>query len=237
MAKRNLDPCTRSAFGELGNALRHDLGAPVRHVSSFAGLLARSLGDNLSADQEKCASLLNGAVGRLDLMVAAMGKYCELLSAEPDLEPLDLGQVLEEAQERWRFRTERGSGHMRWEENFPRVLASGSQMQLLLAALLDNSSTYIDSDRDSIVRVESKVGGGRCEIVVSDNGVGLAPKYRDRATKLFWKLSSDSPGVGAGLSIARCVAEAHGGQLEIGDRADGEDGISIRFSLLMDPTQ
>lgn len=231
MKKRTPDQSARAAFGELRKALMHDFAAPVRHVGGFAGLLARSLGDDLSADQVQCAALLHGAVGRLEQMVSAMGQYCELLGEEPDLQPLELGGELEEAEARWRFRSVRGAGHLRWEKDLPQVLGSHSRVQLLLAAVLDNASTFIDPNRDSIVHVHTQNSGGRCEIAISDNGIGLEPQYRARATGLFWKLVSDGPGVGAGLSIARCVAESHGGRLELGDGTDGEAGICVRFSL------
>ena len=63
----------------------------------------------------------------------------------------------------------------------------------------------------------------REELVVEDDGPGIAPEVRDR---LFERFASTA-GVGLGLYIARGLVEAHQGRLTV----DSAPGVGSRFHI------
>jgi PAS domain S-box-containing protein len=75
--------------------------------------------------------------------------------------------------------------------------------------------------------------GGAAALWVRDTGIGIPPEHRARVfepfTQIDSSLSRNFDGVGLGLSIARHLARAHGGELEI----DGAPrrGTTVRFTL------
>ena len=84
---------------------------------------------------------------------------------------------------------------------------------------------------------EAEVALGRTpemiEIIVSDNGPGLAAGELAQVLEPFYRVeasrSRETGGSGLGLAIARAVAEAHGGTLTLANRPEG--GLAATIAL------
>jgi signal transduction histidine kinase len=68
---------------------------------------------------------------------------------------------------------------------------------------------------------------GKVTVAVADTGPGIAPPERERIFRAFW--SGDGGGTGLGLTIARELAVALGGELEV----ESEPGRGSRFVLVL----
>ena len=71
------------------------------------------------------------------------------------------------------------------------------------------------------------VSDGEVTVAVSDTGPGVPPELVERIFRPFW--SGDGGGTGLGLTIARELALALGGRLEL----DSEPGRGSRFALVL----
>lgn len=75
--------------------------------------------------------------------------------------------------------------------------------------------------------------GAQLEISVCDDGPGVPPEELEKVFEPFYRLESsrnrDTGGSGLGLSIARDVAQAHGGSLVLRNRPEG--GLEARLTL------
>jgi signal transduction histidine kinase len=92
----------------------------------------------------------------------------------------------------------------------------------LIANLLDNAVRHAPAG--GRVWVSLAVNDAALRLSVSDNGDGVAPADRERIFDRFVKLDSartGEGGAGLGLSIARWVAEAHGGTLSLTESGSG----------------
>jgi two-component system, OmpR family, sensor kinase len=95
--------------------------------------------------------------------------------------------------------------------------------------LLDNAVKYTPDGGNVTVRVEEENGG--VALAVSDTGVGISEDQMPLIFERFHRadLSRSEGGAGLGLSIARQIAEAHGGQI----RAESTPGTGSTFALLL----
>jgi signal transduction histidine kinase len=100
----------------------------------------------------------------------------------------------------------------------------------VLGNILSNALRY--TPRGGKVNVglkESAVGGERSvTVIVHDSGAGIESADLPHIFERFYK-SSDSGGMGLGLSIARYIVEAHGGK--IWAESDEGQGTRISFSI------
>jgi nitrogen fixation/metabolism regulation signal transduction histidine kinase len=112
----------------------------------------------------------------------------------------------------------------------PQDLAAPLDRELLEQALLNLLRNAADAAADRPqprIGVECRLHGGQCVIDVIDNGPGLTPEQREQ---LFVPFFTTKPGgSGIGLSLARRIAQGHGGQLVLLDAAQG--GCVFRLSL------
>jgi signal transduction histidine kinase len=65
----------------------------------------------------------------------------------------------------------------------------------------------------------------------ADNGKGILPSERSKAVEPLARLNrpGDGPGTGLGLATCRRIAQAHGGEVSIGDTPGGGATVSVSF--------
>jgi signal transduction histidine kinase len=112
-----------------------------------------------------------------------------------------------------------------------KVTATFDRERILQVAsiLLDNAVKYTPDGGNVTVRVEEEDGG--VALAVSDTGVGIA---EDQLPLIFERFHRADPsrsegGAGLGLSIARQIAESHGGLI----RAESTPDTGSTFTLLL----
>ncbi len=89
------------------------------------------------------------------------------------------------------------------------------QIRQVASILLDNAVKYTPEGGSVTVRVGEEKGHASLE--VSDTGVGIPEEVLPLVFERFYRLDSSrtQEGAGLGLSIARQIAEAHGGTIEV----------------------
>jgi signal transduction histidine kinase len=115
-------------------------------------------------------------------------------------------------------------------EPLPVVRGDRDRLRQILINLIDNAVKY--SPPGDEVHVEALSSNGRVVIEVRDRGPGISPEHQRVIFEKFGRVSVGDrakPGTGLGLFIARSIAEAHGGSLEV--RSAPERGSTFRLSL------
>ena len=106
------------------------------------------------------------------------------------------------------------------------VFADRVQIQQVLVNLMRNAMGAMRDTNRRLLHVRTLARGDRVVVEVSDTGPGIPPEIEERLFDPF--VTSKPGGMGIGLSIAKRIIEAHGG--EIGFR-HGETGTTFYFSL------
>jgi signal transduction histidine kinase len=194
--------------GEIAAEVAHEL-RNVLQVISASAYVARhevSRGEASAAlphvlKIEKNARVAHGIVD--DLMALARG---ETLHSEPVL----LAEILVAA------RSEVAPQAAQWNDDIEprdlRVRAHPGLLVRLLHALYDNA-IHASAPRPPRVTTLARAGGGRVVLDVADDGPGVPA---DIAARVFDPLVTARPGgTGLGLALARRIAMAHGGSIEL----------------------
>ena len=120
----------------------------------------------------------------------------------------------------------------------PRVSVSGHLLTRAMLNLLTNAARAIGAHLDQLklggcVSVEMSSAedahGEWIRISVSDNGIGMTPEVRRRATEAFFTTRNGGKGSGLGLAFVSRVVQDHGGRLEI----ESEPGVGTTMTMVL----
>jgi CheY-like chemotaxis protein len=111
------------------------------------------------------------------------------------------------------------------------ILVDPVQLQTALANVLANARDATPPGSVIVIdlaRVE-RAAGPSCRVAVMDRGEGMSDEIVRQAVEPFFTTRAPGHGLGLGLTIARMVAESHGGYLEVESRL----GLGTTVSLLL----
>lgn len=206
----------------------HDLQAPLRQISAFAGLLRGAVGLEASADAREYIETIEGCAGRLHRMISGLLASARLRADQAVFEPVELTQIVAEAVLNLAVPI-RETGALVQVGPLPEVEGSPSLLVNLFQNLIANSLRHCAATPPWI---EIAMAGDRV-VAVTDNGVGIAPEHAETVFGSFVRLDPGRcpEGVGLGLSTARRIAELHRWRLylDVGHRSGG-----ARFCLDLD---
>jgi signal transduction histidine kinase len=97
----------------------------------------------------------------------------------------------------------------------PPVRGDRERLRQVITNLIDNAVKY--SPAGSEVVVEAFAENGRISVEVRDRGPGVAREHHSLIFEKFGRVAGEhaQPGTGLGLFIARSIAQAHGGTVEV----------------------
>jgi signal transduction histidine kinase len=98
----------------------------------------------------------------------------------------------------------------------PEIRGDGERLRQVLANLIDNAIKYSPTGAEVDVRAYQEDGFVRID--VCDSGPGIAKEDQKLIFEKFGRVAGSGatrPGTGLGLFIARSIAEAHGGALDV----------------------
>lgn len=111
------------------------------------------------------------------------------------------------------------------------VKGDPAQLRRLLLNLVDNAIKYTPSGGS--VTLSLRADSGWASLVISDTGIGLSEDEQQRIFDRFHRTTEtrtrDERGVGLGLSIARSIAEAHGGRIDVESTSDQGSTFAVRL--------
>ena len=98
------------------------------------------------------------------------------------------------------------------------VAGDPAATERILSNLLDNAVKF--SPEASRIAIVARELAGEVEVRIADQGAGIPRLERERVFEPFVRLDREKPGAGLGLSIARELAEAQGGELRVAAEPD-----------------
>ena len=225
---------------ERNEAQRRDLLADVTHelrtpVAVIQGNLEGVLDGIYPASAEHLGPVLE-EVRQLSHLIDDLRTLSLTESGALELhrEPTDLAVLAGEVASSFRPQAEAQKVELLVETPVDLPLADVDPIRIreVLVNLVANSLRHTSGAGRVTVSARLETDGRRLQLTVEDNGAGIPAEQLPHIFDRFYK-SQSSSGSGLGLTIARHLVEAHGG--EIGAESAPGRGTSLRFTLPLAP--
>ncbi len=201
---------------EMTDNIAHDLKSPITRIRGVAEVTLTT-GRSLPEYEGMAASTIEECDRLLDmintmLMISKTEAGVDKLSREE----IDLTRLIERACELFEPSGEDKGVTLKW--NAPegiRLVGDNQMIQRMLSNLLDNAVKYTPAGGS--VTVSASEEDTQILIAVKDTGIGISPDDLSRIFERFYRgdQSRSEAGIGLGLSLAKAIARAHGGEITV----------------------
>lgn len=209
-------------------SVSHDLRAPLRHISAFAGKLEHELDLQPEAKAHSHLRVISDSAQRMGRLIDELLLHSRLGRGQIKRVPVAMSTLVEQV--RTELADETAGRRVDWRiGNLPAVKGDPSMLRLVWQNLIGNALKYSSGRDPALIEIEALHDRERAEIVfrVSDNGAGFDMTYVDKLFGVFQRLHTDAefPGTGIGLANVRRIVVRHGGRVW----AEGEPDRGARF--------
>ncbi len=203
----------------------HDLRTPMQRARARIDAVLQDAAAP-PASQERLAA----AVGDLDRVQRTLATLLQIANAELGLtthmrEQVDLAQLAREIGELY-LPLARDRSLQLEVSGAPGAVIPGNRQLLaqLLVNVLENAFRHVPAGGRIDITVRPLPQA--IELLIADNGPGIAAELRERGLRPFERLRSDDSGnSGLGLSLVAAVARLHQGTLQL---EDNQPGLCVR---------
>jgi PAS domain S-box-containing protein len=207
----------------------HDIRAPLRGITTFAELLSRSLEVGQPEVQRNLVGNVLESTKSLAQLVESLLQYATVENAPDRVVSVPLEDILSEVRTSLNAAIEESNTTLDWGP-LPVVQAHPGRLLRLFQNLIANAINYARPGVSPVVHVSCECCDGCYLFHVSDNGVGIEPRFAETIFAPFKRLHGPNvAGTGLGLAICKRIVEGEGGRIWFDSVKDS--GSTFHFTL------
>ncbi len=219
-------------MARLAEVMAHHLQEPSRRLLIYVQRLEKGLAGLQTDDEiELSLSMIEQQARRMRALIGDIHTYLAANEAQARVRPTDPQPIL--AQVRGELASELAQARAELVcDPLPALLIDAPRLHDIFFILIENALRYRAVERDLKVAIRvTQQGLGRVTLCVADNGIGVAPEYRERVLQLFERLhphnQPDETGIGL-PTVVRMVTHL-GGRVWLEDSPLG--GVAVCLTL------
>lgn len=229
-----------ASLGRVAQGVAHELNTPLATVRTLATDMRAALralrdGDAdvdaaaLVADVDESAEMIQDETRRLGRITQSLLAGGDLVRARID-GAVPLGAVVERARALV-FAGVREGPHVEVDPSVGalRVSADPDRLMQVLVNLLQNARDAVREAGGGSVTLRAQRAGASVELVVEDDGPGIAETVRARLFEPFATSKPPGEGTGLGLYTSYMLVQAMGGDLTLENRDEGGARAVVRL--------
>lgn len=208
-------------------ATSHELRSPLSTILGILNLMEKDVnGINTTMHIQ----LIRSGINRVDVFVKRVLDYSRNSRSSVDIELIYFEDLINSVIESFSGECN-GILFVKNINEWHPFYSDPKRVRLILENLISNAIKYSSkSDKTSFIdiRVISKID--RTVIIVSDNGIGIAPELHKKIFEMFYRVSSEKPGTGMGLYLVKELVEKLKGKIIV--ESELNKGTKFMITLL-----
>lgn len=207
----------------------HDLKGPILNVEGLMKVLLPKLpAESVQLPEvEQVINMIFASIERLKATIAELSEVSRVQKeADEDIRIVDISELVSDVISDMELEIKETGSDIKVELNSCELRFSPKNLRSVVYNLLSNAIKYRSPDRQPLIFVSCEDKGSELLLSVSDNGLGINPKYKSKIFSMFKRLHSHVEGTGVGLYIVKRIVENAGGRIEV--ESELGEGASFR---------
>jgi signal transduction histidine kinase len=209
----------------------HDLKEPLRNIVSFSSLIERAAPDLIGRGQVGQYFLhIKHNARQLYQLIEDVLEFSKLQQKnEIPLEATDLNQLLENIIYALQQKLKECNARILYNA-LPEITTNSQFLFLVLKNIIENGIKYNESDTPT-VSIQHRLENGIHQIILSDNGIGIAEPYQEKIFDMFYRIHDRTTydGTGLGLAISKKIIKKMDGEIVL--QSSPGEGSTFTVSL------
>ena len=212
-----------AGIGILASGVSHEINNPLSGIIGMAEIALEE--EDASKNKSYLMDILKCAQ-RISEIVKGLRSYSRAAKKE-ELSLVDLNEVLEDALKMVQL----GSKTIPVEvikkfQPIEKIEANRGEMQQVFTNLITNAFQAMNGRRGMLI-ISTQSLKDLVEVKVSDNGMGIPPKYLNKIFDAFFTTKNPGEGTGLGLNIVYRIVTKYEGTIDV----ESKEGIGTTFTL------
>jgi signal transduction histidine kinase len=197
------------------HAMTHELRAPLRVISGFAGELRALTAP--SHEAQHCLHRITTTVAEAQDIVRSLLTFGRLGHSAVRPRRISLHSVIASCLRQLQAEIRSRDSRITVQAREVVFCTDPTLLKYTLTNLLANALVFVAPGVSPEVTVAATVASGVCRVEVTDNGIGIRPEDQERLFTPFIRLHGveEYPGIGLGLATARKAIELMGGRIGV----------------------
>ena len=208
----------------------HDLRSPL---ASLSGLVKIAKETAEQPELKTYFNMIDTSVNRMDKLLIDLVSIVNVTQGKLTISVINFEILIDEILESLKNRP--GFSSIIFKKNIKSdSLFFQSDFRLIYSVLqniIDNAIKYRKDSSlvDAIIIINISIVKNNAQIIVSDNGIGIASELLDKVFDMFFRATAESTGTGLGLYIVKNSVEKLGGEIRI--ESEEKHGTSVFINL------
>ena len=211
---------SNNALKQFAHVASHDLREPLRMVTSYLGLLEKTMGDDIGAMQKQFIGFAVDGATRMENLIHDLLRLAKV-DADPKIEAVPLTVIVEEVKSNLEVLLREKNAQIN-SVPLPTIMADRTLVMQVFQNIIGNGIKYNESVSPTI-NIDCTIDNENIFLSISDNGIGIPKEYREKAFQIFQRVPTEKKyqGTGIGLAVCKKIVEGLGGTIAIEDNPNG----------------
>ncbi|SDF15809.1 two-component system, chemotaxis family, CheB/CheR fusion protein [Pricia antarctica] len=235
---------TNTQLDQFAHVASHDLQEPLRKILTFSMRLQDKYKEELSTEVKTYLNKIEGASGRMKILIQDLLNYSRLLEHEKSVGQTDLNETLKNILNDFELLVHEKKAQIKFDE-LPTIDAVSLQMNQLFYNLFSNALKFSREEVPPVITITSRTLSEKeikkypalnpsiayFEIIFKDNGIGFEQHYSEKIFTIFQRLHGKETyiGTGIGLALTKKIIENHQGIIF----ADAKENRGASFHVIL----
>ena len=208
----------------------HDLKEPLRNIGGFITLIKRRIEQKKYESLDEYIQFVEKSNLQMVELVETILQYSKMDFMPTETEHhTDIQKEIFNVCELLRDSFSQRNVQL-FVDDIPNFHYNPFVVKTILKNLIENAIKYNKSE-SPIIRISSMNEGGKFNLIVSDNGIGIAPKHHQKVFEMFVRLNNREEYNGSGMGLAFCkkILMNNGGSISV----ESEEGKGSKFKVTL----